>query len=100
MSRGWSTHMVATFDPTKRTAWRTVRRAAPKVWRPLTRKLKTIPAEVDTTFASTIPHGALSIQNSARSMSVLQTPTARKRTTVRDLMRTAPGGRRRSCRSR
>ena len=76
--------MVTPFEATNRTAWRSVSRAAPKVWRPLTRKLKVMPAEVDTKFASTIPSGAWSTQNRTTSIAVLQTPTARKRTTVRD----------------
>ena len=96
ISSGWSTHIVAPFDATNRKAWRIVIREAPKVWRPLTRKLKVIPAEVETKFASTIPNGAWSTQKRTTSMAVLQTPTARKRTTVRGIMRTTSRGRRRS----
>src|SRR4051812_16906256 len=86
MSKGWSTHMVAALATTNSTPCLSVTLDAPKVCRPLTRKLKTMPAEVDTKLATTMPSGALSTQNSTRSISVLQTPTARKRTTVREIM--------------
>ena len=50
-----------------------------------------MPAEVETTFATTTPSGAWSNQNSTRSMAVLARPTVAKPTTVRGSRRRVGG---------